>query len=86
MANTKSAIKNARKARARMLRNKAVKTRLKTLAKQLEAAAKSGDAPAVKSAAIAYVAAADKAVRSGVIHANAAARVKSHASKFVFAK
>jgi small subunit ribosomal protein S20 len=86
MANTKSAIKNARKARTRMLRNKAVKTRLKTLAKQLEAAAKSGDAPAAKSAAIAYVAAADKAVRSGVIHVNAAARVKSHASKFVFAK
>jgi small subunit ribosomal protein S20 len=86
MANTKSAIKNARKARKRMLRNKAVKTRLKTLAKQLEAAAKSGDAPAAKSAAIAYVAATDKAVRSGVIHANAASRVKAHASKFVFAK
>lgn len=86
MANTKSAIKNARKARKRMLRNKAVKTRLKTLAKQLETAAKSGDAAAAKSAAITYVAATDKAVRSGVIHANAAARVKSHAAKFVFAK
>jgi small subunit ribosomal protein S20 len=86
MANTKSAIKNARKARARMLRNKAVKTRLKTLAKQMEAAAKSGDAPAAKSAAIAYIAAADKAVRSGVIHANAAARVKSHAAKYIFAR
>ncbi len=86
MANTKSAVKNARKSRKRMLRNKAVKTRLKTLAKQLEAAAKSGDAPAAKSAAIAYVAAIDKAVRGGVIHANAAARVKSRASKFVFAK
>ena len=39
MANTKSAIKNARKSTRRMLRNKAVKTRLKTLAKQLEAIA-----------------------------------------------
>ena len=86
MANTKSAIKNARKSLKRMLRNKAVKTRLKTLAKQLEAAAQSGDAPAAKSAAIAYVAAVDKAVRSGVIHANAASRVKSRAAKFVFAK
>ena len=86
MANTKSAIKNARKSLKRMLRNKAVKTRLKTLAKQLEAAAQSGDAPAAKSAAIAYVAAVDKAVRGGVIHANAAARVKSRAAKFVFAK
>jgi small subunit ribosomal protein S20 len=86
MANTKSAIKNARKAIRRTLRNKAVKTRLKTLATQLESATKSGDAAASKSAAIAYVAATDKAVRSGVVHANAAARVKSRTAKLVFAK
>ena len=86
MANTKSAIKNARKATKRMLRNNAVKTRLKTLAKLLAAAAKSTDAAAAKSAAIAYVAAVDKAIRSGVVHANAAARVKSRAAKFIFAK
>ena len=86
MANTKSAIKNARKSTRRMLRNKGVKTRLKTLAKQLETATKSGDAAAAKSAAIAYIAATDKAVRSGVVHANAASRVKSHTAKLVFAK
>jgi len=86
MANTKSAIKNARKSTQRMLRNKAVKTRLKTLAKQLEVATKSADAAATKSAAIAYVAASDKAVRSGVMHRNAAARVKAHTAKLVFAK
>jgi small subunit ribosomal protein S20 len=86
MANTKSAIKNARKAAKRMVRNKAVKTRLKTLAAKLEAAKKSGDAAAAKSAAIAYVAATDKAVRSGVVHSNTAARVKSHAAKLVFTK
>jgi len=86
MANTKSATKNARKSSRRMLRNKAVKTRLKTLAKQLEAAVKSGDAAAAKSAGITYSAAADKAVRSGVLHANAASRVKSHTAKYVFAK
>ncbi len=86
MANTKSAIKNARKSTRRMLRNKAVKTHLKTLAGQLKVAAKSADAAAAKSAAIAYVAATDKAVRSGVVHANAAARVKARAAKLVFAK
>jgi small subunit ribosomal protein S20 len=86
MANTKSATKNARKSAKRMLRNKAVKTRLKSLAKQLETATKSGDAAAAKSAAIAYVAATDKAVRSGVVHANAAGRVKAHAAKVIFAK
>jgi small subunit ribosomal protein S20 len=52
----------------------------------LETATKSGDAAAAKSAAIAYVAATDKAVRSGVVHANAASRVKSHTAKLVFAK
>jgi small subunit ribosomal protein S20 len=86
MANTKSAIKNARKNRKRMLRNKAVKTRLKTLAKQLESARQTGEPQAARSAAIAYVAAVDKAVRGGVVHANAAARVKSRTAKLIFAK
>jgi small subunit ribosomal protein S20 len=86
MANTKSAIKNARKARRRMLRNKAVITRLKTLRAKLHAAMKSGDPAAAKSAAIAYVSAVDRAARGGVVHANAAAHVKSHTAKLVFAK
>jgi len=86
MANTKSAIKNARKALSRQQRNRAVKTRLKTLSKQLETAKASGDAAAGKTAAIAFVAAMDKAVRTGVVHANAAARAKAHTAKLVFAK
>jgi len=86
MANTKSALKNARKARRRMLRNKAVMTRLKTLRARLAAAEKSGDAAAAKSAAIAYVSAVDRAARQGVVHANAASHVKSHTAKLVFAK
>lgn len=86
MANTKSAIKNARKARKRMLRNKAVKTRLKTLATRLQAAAKSGDAAAARAAAVTYVSAMDRAAKLGVVHANAAAHVKSHLAKYIFAK
>ncbi|HTX67050.1 MAG TPA: 30S ribosomal protein S20 [Opitutaceae bacterium] len=86
MANTKSALKNARKARKRMLRNKAAITRLKTLRAKLQAAEKAGDAAAAKSAAIAYVSAVDRAARHGVVHANAAAHVKSHTAKLVFAK
>jgi len=86
MANTKSAIKNARKARTRLLRNKAVKTRLKTLAGKLETAVKSGDAAAAKAAAITYVSAVDRAARRGVVHVNAAAHVKAHTAKLVFAK
>jgi len=69
-----------------MLRNKAVMTRLKTLRSRLAVAEKAGDAAAAKSAAIAYVSAVDRASRQGVVHANAAAHVKSHTAKLVFAK
>ena len=86
MANTKSAIKAARKAVRLTVRNKTAKTRLKTLHKKLELAAKAGDAAVTKSAASAYVSAMDKAVKSGVVHRNAASRAKAHVAKYVFAK
>ncbi len=86
MANTKSAIKAARKTERLSARNKGVKTRLKTLHKKLEEAIKSGDAASAKSAAIAYSSVMDKATKSGVVHKNAAARAKSHAAKYAQAK
>jgi len=86
MANTKSAIKAARKTVRLTLRNKGMKTRLKTLHKCFDAAVKSGDAAAAKSAGQAYLSAMDKAVKSGVVHRNAASRAKSHAAKYVLAK
>jgi len=86
MANTKSAIKAARKSARFHDRNEGVKTRLKTLHKKLDAAVKAGDAAAAKAAGIAYVSAMDKATKSGVVHANAASRAKAHAAKYVFAK
>jgi small subunit ribosomal protein S20 len=86
MANTHSAIKAARKAVRLALRNKAVNTRLKTLHKGFDAAVKSGDAALAKSAGRAYLSAVDKAVKSGVVHRNAASRAKSRAAKYVLAK
>ena len=86
MANTKSAIKAARKSARFTLRNQGVKTRLKTLHKKLDAAIKAGEAAATKAAAGEYASAMDKAVKSGVVHKNAASRAKAHAAKFVFAK
>ncbi|MBW8781847.1 MAG: 30S ribosomal protein S20 [Verrucomicrobia bacterium] len=86
MANTKSAIKAARKTARLTTRNKAAKTRLKTLHKKLLTAEKAGKPEDIKSAASAYVSAMDKATKSGVVHKNAAARAKSHVAKFVFAK
>jgi small subunit ribosomal protein S20 len=86
MANTQSAIKAARKTVRLTLRNKALKTRMKTLHKAFEAAVKTGDGAKAKAAGIAYVSAISRAVKSGVVHRNAASRAKSHASKYVLAK
>ena len=86
MANTKSAIKAARKTKRLTDRNKTVKTRLKTLHKKLATAAKAGNAAAAGSAASAYVSAMDKAVKSGVVHRNAASRAKAQVAKHLAAK
>jgi len=81
MANTKSAKKNIRKTARRSVRNKAVHTRLKSLAKQARAAVVGGDADQAKALARAYVSAMDKAAKTGVIHANKAAHAKSAMAK-----
>ena len=52
MANTKSALKYIRKTETRSLRNRQVKTRLKTFAKKVDAASAAGDKDAL--AAVSY--------------------------------
>jgi len=88
MANTKSAIKNARKTVRLTARNKITKTRLKTLRKRLMTTSSSegDDAAATQSAASAYASAMDRAVKSGIVHKNAASRAKSSGAKKVAAK
>jgi small subunit ribosomal protein S20 len=86
MANTKSAIKAARKTVRLTERNRGVKTRLKTLRKRLDALMAAKDADASRTAAADYVSAMDKAVKSGVVHRNAASRAKTHAAKVFAAK
>ncbi|HTB62292.1 MAG TPA: 30S ribosomal protein S20 [Opitutales bacterium] len=80
MANTKSAKKNIRKTARRTVQNKAVITRLKSLAKQARAAVAGNDADA-RAIAREYVSAMDKAAKTGVIHANKAAHAKSAMAK-----
>jgi small subunit ribosomal protein S20 len=86
MANTKSAIKASRKAVRLTERNRGVKTRLKTLRKRLDALMAAKDAQGSKTVAAEYVSAMDKAVKSGVVHRNAASRAKAHAAKVFAAK
>lgn len=77
MANIKSQIKrNLTNEKAR-LRNKAVKSELKTLVRTFREAAASGDAAATESALRAATRKLDKAVSKGVIHRNQAANRKS---------
>ena len=85
MANTKSAIKNHRKTLTRTLHNRSRKTRLKTLAKKVEALAAAGDKEALKAVASQYVSAMDRAAKTNLVHANKAARVKSQISKLLAA-
>ncbi len=85
MANTKSAIKAARKSTRNAARNQATKTRLKTLGKAVQKAAAGTDAEATRAVAIAYSSALDKAVKSNVIHRNAASNHKSQVAKHIFA-
>ena len=86
MANTHSAVKAARRAVRLTVRNRGAKTKIKSLHKAFEAAVRSGDAKAAKAVGAAYASAMDKAVKSVVVHRNAASRAKSHVAKYVLAK
>lgn len=77
MANTKSALKYVRKTEGRTLQNRQVKSRLKTLAKKVDAAAASGDKDALSAASRLYISALDKAGKAGLVHANKIARHKA---------
>lgn len=85
MANTKSALKNHRKTIARTLRNRSRKTRLKSLAKKVEALAAGEDKETLKTAAAQYVSAMDKAAKTNLVHGNKANRTKAAMAKLLAA-
>ena len=80
MANIKSQIKRNKQNEVRRLRNKAVRTELRTRLKTAEAAAAAG-ADNSEEASRAAIKRIDKAAAKGVIHKNAAARRKSRLAK-----
>jgi small subunit ribosomal protein S20 len=77
VANIKSQIKRNGTNEAARLRNKAVKSALKTAVRKFREAAESGDAAAAQAAARHATRALDKAASKGVIHKNQAANRKS---------
>ncbi len=81
MANIKSQIKRNATNEKRRLRNKSVKSALKTSVRSFREAAASGDKDAVNEALRAASRKLDKAVSKGVIHKNQAANRKSAMAK-----
>ncbi|MDQ1288665.1 MAG: small subunit ribosomal protein [Actinomycetota bacterium] len=77
MANIKSQIKRNAQNEKRRLRNKAVKSELKTHVRTFRTAAAAGDADAAANALRVASRKLDKAVSKGIIHKNQAANRKS---------
>ena len=85
MANIKSAVKNIRKTQTRALRNKQIKSRLKTFSKKVDAASAAGDKDALASASRDFISALDKASKTGIVHANKVARQKARCAQLLAA-
>jgi small subunit ribosomal protein S20 len=83
VANIKSQIKRIRTNEKARLRNKAVKSELKTYVRRVREAVATGDKDAANTALQAASRKLDKAVSRGVIHANQAANRKSAIAKKV---
>jgi small subunit ribosomal protein S20 len=82
MANIKSQIKRNRQNEVRRVRNKAIRTSLKTDAKKVRSAAADGDASAADRLREA-TRSLDKAVAKGALHKRSAARRKSRLARAV---
>ena len=80
MANTKSALKNIRKNKARYLQNRAALSRLKTLEKKFLSAVTEKNADLAKEFASAFISALEKAKKNNLVHANKVSRKKSRCS------
>jgi small subunit ribosomal protein S20 len=81
VANIKSQIKRNKQNEKARVRNKAVKSSLKTSVRQFREAADAGDAEQVTQTMRAALTKLDKAASKGVIHKNQAANRKSAIAK-----
>ncbi|MCR4671925.1 MAG: 30S ribosomal protein S20 [Lachnospiraceae bacterium] len=83
MANIKSAKKRIKVIEAKTLRNKMIKSGVKTSVKKVYSAIESGDKEAANSALIAATSDIDRAASKGVFHKNTASRKVSRLSQAV---
>ena len=83
MPNNKQAKKRVRQDEERRQHNKAIKTSMRTAVKKVTSAATKEEAEAAMPLAMKRI---DKAAKSNIIHANAAARYKSRLAPKIAAK
>jgi small subunit ribosomal protein S20 len=83
VANIKSQIKRNRQNEARRVRNKTVRTALKTSVKKVRTAVGEGDALGAQQELRQTIEALDKAASKGALHTRAAARRKSRLARAV---
>ena len=83
MANIKSAKKRILVAETRAARNKAIRSKVKTFIKQVDAAIVAGDKAAAQACLVNAISEIDKACTKGVYHKNNASRKISRLSKAV---
>ena len=83
LANIKSAKKRVITSQVRAERNKAIKSRVKTYIKKVEADVAAGDNAAANEVLPVAIAEIEKAASKGIFHKNAAARKVSHITKAV---
>lgn len=81
MANHKSAVKAARRAAKRELRNRMWKSMVKTAVRRVREAAAAGNADAARGLLSRAFKVIDKAASKGVLHPNTAARKKSRLAR-----
>ena len=77
MANSKSVQKRSRQADKRTAHNRTIKTRVKSARRALNEAIAAGDKDTAAANYRQLVSAADRAAKTGVIHKNAAGRLKA---------
>ncbi len=83
MANIKSAKKRIQIIETKTLRNKMIKSKVKTLVKKVDAAVAAGDKAVATAALTEAIAEIDKATAKGIFHKNTAARKVSRLTKAV---
>ena len=83
MANTRSALKNIRKNKARYIENRAITSKLKTLEKKFVASVKSKNKDEAITNASSFISALEKSEKRNLVHANKVSRKKSRCSALI---